>query len=281
MGPCLLRFFIDMVWGAGIILHCAVSTSLPRASRAQASTQTGQKEALPRPPHSQASAQTVKKQPYTGAQTALSQPFAIPLATRNVTRGDKAKSSRHAMGDKGRQSKIISAQRPSIQTPWETREAKRDKGKQSKIISASLQTRCGRQGETNHLSPVSRHAMGTRRDKAKRSHPSIQTRHGRQGETKAKSSQPSVQTRHGRQGETRRNKAKRTHASIQTRHGRQGETKGDKSAQHPSIQTHHGRQGEAKGDQGKQNKIISAQHPDTPWETRGDKGVGSILAPGN
>ena len=160
MGPCLLRFFIDMVWGAGIILHCAVSTSLPRASRAQASAQTGQKEALPRPPHSQASAQTVKKQPYTGAQTALSQPFAIPLATRNVTRGDKPKSSRHAMGGKGRQSKIISAQRPSIQTPWETREAKRDKGKQSKIISAQPPDTL----------------WETRGDKS--SQPSVQTRHG-------------------------------------------------------------------------------------------------------
>ena len=221
MGPCLQRFFIDMVWDAGIILHCAVSTSLPRASRTQASAQTGQKETLPWPPHSQASAQ-VKKQPYTGAQTSLTKQshLGMPWETR---------------GDKARQSNIISAQHPQ-----ETGGSKE------------------RQRETkqNHLSPASRHAMG---DKGRQA----MGDKARQGETKQ--SDPTPASRHatgdkGRQSkiisaqrpdtpwETRRNEAKRTHASIQTRHGRQGATKGDKSAQHPSIQTHHGRQGEAKGD---------------------------------
>ena len=56
---------------------------------------------------------------------------------------------------------------------------------------------------------------------------------------------------------------------ILTCHGRQGETKGDKAkSSQPSIR---GRQGEAKRDKGKQSKIISAQPPDTPWETKGDK----------
>ena len=45
-------------------------------------------------------------------------------------------------------------------------------------------------------------------------------------------------------------------------------TKADKAkSSQPSIQTRHGRQGGAR----RQNKVISAQHPDLPWETRGDK----------
>ena len=275
MGPCLLRFFIDMVWGAGIILHCAVSTSLPRASRAQASAQTGQKEALPRPPHSQASAQT-------GQKATLHRCPNRPVTTfRNPACNPKR--------DKGRQGKVISTchgrQRETKQNHLspasEHPDTMGDKGSKERQ----------RETKQNHLSPASRHAVGdkgrqiisaqrpdtpweTRGDEGRQSkiisaQPPDMPREGRQSKI---ISAPSVQTRHGRQGETRRNEAKRTHASIQTRHGRQGETKGDKSAQHPSIQTHHGRQGEAKGDKGKQNKIISAQHPDTPWKTRGDKG---------
>ena len=37
------------------------------------------------------------------------------------------------------------------------------------------------------------------------------------------------------------------------------------SAQHPDTPW------ETRGDEGKQSKVISAQHPDTPWGTRGDK----------
>ena len=133
------------------------------------------------------------------------------------------------MGDKGRQSKIISAQHP-------------DKAKSSQ---PSIQTCHGRQRETkqNHLSPASRHAMEdkARRRETKQNHLSPASRHamgdkGRQREAqqretkgdKAKSSQPSIQTCHGRQVETKGDKAKSSQPSIQTRHGRQGETRGDK-----------------------------------------------------
>ena len=49
---------------------------------------------------------------------------------------------------------------------------------------------------------------------------------------------------------------------------------GDKWTSQPSIQTRHGRKRETKQSQGRQrqSKIISAQHPDTPWETKGDEG---------
>ena len=152
-----------MVWGAGIILHCAVSTSLPRASRTQASTQTGQKETLPRPPHSQASAQTGQKATLHRCPNRPVTTFGNPACNqKRETRGDKAKSSRHAMGDKGQQ----------------------------------------RETKQNHLSPASEHpdTLGdkgkqreTKPNKTKSSQPSLQTRRGRQRERRGnKSSQPSV-----------------------------------------------------------------------------------------
>ena len=108
------------------------------------------------------------------------------------TKGDKAKSfqpsiqTRHGTkGDKGRQSKVISAQHPDM--PWERTG---DKERQSKVTPAQ------------HPDTP----WETRGDKAKSSQPSIQTRRGRRGETKgdkAKSSQPSIQACHGRQGETK------------------------------------------------------------------------------
>ena len=103
-------------------------------------------------------------------------------------------ASRHAMGDKERQSKVIPAQHPD--TPWETRGdegrqskiisaqhpdmpcgTRGDKGRQSKVISVQHpDTPCETKGDkANHLSPASRHAMGDK---------------GRQRETK--SSQPSI-----------------------------------------------------------------------------------------
>ena len=129
----------------------------------------------------------VKKQPYTGAQTALSQPLAIPPATRNVRQGETKQSHLdmpwETRGNKGRQSKIISAQHPSIQTPWETRGSKerQSQTKQNHLSPASRHAvgDKGREGETNHLSPASRHAM---KDK------------GRQGETKQ--SDPTPASRH-------------------------------------------------------------------------------------
>ena len=86
-------------------------------------------------------------------------------------------------GDKGRQSKIISAQHPDM--PWETRGTKRDKGRQSKIISAQHpDTPWETKGD--HRSLASRHAMGDkeRQGETKQSGPSPASRHGRQGETK-------------------------------------------------------------------------------------------------
>ena len=86
--------------------------------------------------------------------------------------GDKSNhlspASKHAMGDKERQSKVISAQHPD--TPWETRGKE---GRQSKIISAQ---RPDMPWETRG---------GTKGDKAKSSGPQWQRRGN-----KAKSSQP-------------------------------------------------------------------------------------------
>ena len=105
----------------------------------------------------------------------------------------------------------------------------------------------------HHISPASRRAMGKKVISAQYPDTPWETNGdtGTKGD-KAKSSQPSVQTRHGRQGETKGDKAKSSQPSIQTCHGRQGG------------------QRETKRDKGRQSKIISAQHPDTPWETKGD-----------
>ena len=254
-----------MVWGAGIILHCAVSTSLPRASRAQASTQTGQKEALPRPPHSQASAQT-------GQKATLHRCPNRPVTTfRNPARNPKR--------DKGRQGKVIltchgrqretkqnhlspASEHPDTMGEKGSKERQRetkqnhlspasrhavgDKGKQ--IISAQRPDTPWGQGETKQSdpTPAPRHAMGDkgRQRETKQNHPSPASRHAMGRETKLNHLSPA--SRHamgdkGRQGETKQSEQ---HPDTPWR---QGETKGDKSAQHPSIQTHHGRQGEAKG----------------------------------
>ena len=162
------------------------------------------------------------------------------------------------MGDKGRQ-RETKQNHLSPASEGDKGKQRETKGNKAKSSQPSLQTRHGRQRETNHLSPASRHAMG---DKERQSKHAMGDK-GRRRETKQNHLSPASRHATGDKGsqskiisaqrpdtpwETRRNKAKRTHASIQTRHGRQGETKGDKSAQHPSIQTHHGRQGEAKGD---------------------------------
>ena len=99
-----------------------------------------------------------------------------PWETKGEKQNHLSPASRHAMGDKGRHSKIISAQRPDM--PWETRgekggqrETKGNKAKQtrhaderrhSKSSEPSSQTCHGRQRETkqNHRSPPSRHAVG-------------------------------------------------------------------------------------------------------------------------
>ena len=100
---------------------------------------------------------------------------------------------------------------------------------------------------------------------------------GRQGETKQ--SDPSPACRHAMGDKGKRRETKQNHLSPASRHAmgdkeRQRETKqnhlspasGDKS-NHLSPASKH-----AMGDKERQSKVISAQHPDTPWETRGKEG---------
>ena len=100
----------------------------------------------------------------------------------------------------------------------------------------------------SHLSPASRRGMGDKGDKERQS-------------TVISAKYPDTPW------ETKGDKAK-SQPSIQTHHGRQGETKGDK-ANHLSQASRHA-MGDL-GDKGRQSKIIPAQHPDMPWETKGDK----------
>ena len=283
-----------MVWGAGIILHCAVSTSLPRASRAQASTQTDQKEALPRPPHSQASAQT-------GQKATLHRCPNRPVSTfRNPAWNPKR--------DKGRQGKVISTchgrQRETKQNHLspasEHPDTMGDKGSKEKQ----------RETKQNHLSPASRHAVGDKgrqiisaqrpdtpwgQGETKQSDPTPGSRHamGDEGrQSKIISAQPPDMPREGRQSkiisaqrpgtpwETRGDKEKQSKANPRQHPDtawRQGETKGDKSAQHPSIQTHHGRQGkqrETKGNKTKSSQPSIQTRHGRQGETKGGKHLG-------
>ena len=60
---------------------------------------------------------------------------------------------------------------------------------------------------------------------------------------------------------------KQNHLSPASRHAIENKERQSKviPAQHPDTPWG------TRGDEGRQSKVISAQHPDTPWETRGGK----------
>ena len=195
------------------------------------------------------------------------------IQTCHGRQGERKKTRHGRQGEtKERQSKVIPAQHPD--TPMETRGDKAmssqpsiqschgSKGKQRETKQNPLRPafthaieNTGRQGETkqNHLSRVCRHAMGDR---------------GGQRETKQNHLSPASRHATGdkaRQREPKGDKAKSSQPSVQTCHGRQG---WDEGRQSNIIWAPNGREGE---NNGKQSQIISAQHPGTPWETRGEK----------
>ena len=154
------------------------------------------------------------------------------IQTRHGRQGETKQNhlspaSRHAMGDKERQSKVIPAPHPD--TPWKT---KRNKWRQSKVISAQhpdtpWETRADKGRQSSIIS--AQHPdmpWETRGDKERQSKVIPAQHPDTPWETRAKSSQPSIQTCHGRQGETKQS----DHLSPASRHamgdkGRQRETK--------------------------------------------------------